>query len=184
MHFTDLGLKAELLRAVAEQGYDTPTPIQQQAIPAVMTGRDLMATAQTGTGKTAGFTLPILHRLFSGERQARVTKKPRVLVLVPTRELAIQVEESVRTYGKHLPVVSLAVFGGVGINPQIAGLRRGVDILVATPGRLLDHIQQRTADLSAIETQFEAGLVPPSKSAQNRMRPWIEGARKPVPARP
>ena len=151
MHFTDLGLKAELLRAVAEQGYDTPTPIQQQAIPAVMTGRDLMATAQTGTGKTAGFTLPILHRLFSGERQARVTKKPRVLVLVPTRELAIQVEESVRTYGKHLPVVSLAVFGGVGINPQIAGLRRGVDILVATPGRLLDHIQQRTADLSAIE---------------------------------
>jgi len=137
MHFTDLGLKAELLRAVADQGYDTPTPIQQQAIPAVMTGRDLMATAQTGTGKTAGFTLPILHRLFSGPAGhiARVTKKPRVLVLVPTRELAIQVEESVRTYGKHLPVVSLAVFGGVGINPQIAGLRRGVDILVATPGR-------------------------------------------------
>ena len=153
MHFSDLGLKAELLRAVADQGYDTPTPIQQQAIPAVMTGRDLMATAQTGTGKTAGFTLPILHRLFSGPagHLARVTKKPRVLVLVPTRELAIQVEESVRTYGKHLPVVSLAVFGGVGINPQIAGLRRGVDILVATPGRLLDHIQQRTVDLSAIE---------------------------------
>uniref|UniRef100_Q47HP7 DEAD-box ATP-dependent RNA helicase RhpA n=1 Tax=Dechloromonas aromatica (strain RCB) TaxID=159087 RepID=Q47HP7_DECAR len=153
MHFSDLGLKAELLRAVADQGYDTPTPIQQQAIPAVMTGRDLMATAQTGTGKTAGFTLPILHRLCSGpnDRLTRVAKTPRVLVLTPTRELAIQVEESVRTYGKHLPITSLAVFGGVGINPQIANLRRGVDILVATPGRLLDHVQQRTVDLSKIE---------------------------------
>jgi ATP-dependent RNA helicase RhlE len=153
MQFTDLGLKAELLRAVSEQGYDTPTPIQQQAIPAVMTGQDLMATAQTGTGKTAGFTLPILHRLASGpnDRLTRISKTPRVLVLVPTRELAIQVEESVRTYGKHLPINSLAVFGGVGINPQIANLRRGVDILVATPGRLLDHVQQRTVDLSKIE---------------------------------
>jgi ATP-dependent RNA helicase RhlE len=153
MQFTDLGLKAELLLAVSEQGYDTPTPIQQKAIPAVMAGHDLMATAQTGTGKTAGFTLPILHRLVSGpnDRLTRVSRKPRVLVLVPTRELAIQVEESVRTYGKHVPVNSLAVFGGVGINPQIANLRRGVDVLVATPGRLLDHVQQRTVDLSAIE---------------------------------
>ncbi len=153
MQFTDLGLKAELLRAVSEQGYDTPTPIQQKAIPAVLAGHDLMATAQTGTGKTAGFTLPILQRLVSGpkDRLTRVSKKPRVLVLVPTRELAIQVEDSVCTYGKHLPVNSLAVFGGVGINPQIASLRRGVDILVATPGRLLDHVQQRTVDLSAIE---------------------------------
>jgi ATP-dependent RNA helicase RhlE len=153
MLFTELGLKAELLRAVSEQGYDTPTPIQQKAIPAVMAGHDLMASAQTGTGKTAGFTLPILHRLCSGpnERLSRVTKAPRVLVLVPTRELAIQVEESVRTYGQHLPINSLAVFGGVGINPQIAGLRRGVDILVATPGRLLDHVQQRTVDLSRVE---------------------------------
>ncbi|AXS81522.1 DEAD/DEAH box helicase [Dechloromonas sp. HYN0024] len=153
MQFTDLGLKAELLRAVSEQGYDTPTPIQAQAIPAVMTGRDLMATAQTGTGKTAGFTLPILHRLCSGpnDRLTRITKAPRVLVLTPTRELAIQVEESVRTYGKYLPVNSLAVFGGVGINPQIANLRRGVDVLVATPGRLLDHVQQRTVDLSKVE---------------------------------
>jgi ATP-dependent RNA helicase RhlE len=153
MLFSELGLMAELQRAVAEQGYDTPTPIQQQAIPAVLAGHDLMATAQTGTGKTAGFTLPILHRLISGpnDRLTRVTKKPRVLVLTPTRELAIQVEESVQTYGKHLPINSLAVFGGVGINPQIAGLRRGVDILVATPGRLLDHVQQRTVDLSAIE---------------------------------
>lgn len=153
MLFSELGLMAELQRAVAEQGYDTPTPIQQQAIPAVLAGHDLMATAQTGTGKTAGFTLPILHRLISGpnDRLTRVAKKPRVLVLTPTRELAIQVEESVQTYGKHLPINSLAVFGGVGINPQIAGLRRGVDILVATPGRLLDHVQQRTVDLSAIE---------------------------------
>jgi len=153
MQFTDLGLKAELLRAVSEQGYDTPTPIQQKAIPAVMAGHDLMASAQTGTGKTAGFTLPILHRLASGpnDRLTRISKTPRVLVLTPTRELAIQVEESVRTYGKHLPINSLAVFGGVGINPQIANLRRGVDILVATPGRLLDHVQQRTVDLSKIE---------------------------------
>ncbi|PKO89148.1 MAG: RNA helicase [Betaproteobacteria bacterium HGW-Betaproteobacteria-12] len=153
MLFSELGLKAEIQRAVADQGYDTPTPIQQQAIPAVLAGHDLMATAQTGTGKTAGFTLPILHLLASGpnDRLTRVSKTPRVLVLTPTRELAIQVEESVRTYGKHLPINSLAVFGGVGINPQIANLRRGVDILVATPGRLLDHVQQRTVDLSAIE---------------------------------
>ena len=153
MLFSELGLKAEIQRAVADNGYDTPTPIQQQAIPAVLAGHDLMATAQTGTGKTAGFTLPILHRLASGpnDRLTRISKTPRVLVLTPTRELAIQVEESVRTYGKHLPINSLAVFGGVGINPQIANLRRGVDILVATPGRLLDHVQQRTVDLSAIE---------------------------------
>ena len=153
MLFSELGLQADIQRAVAEQGYDTPTPIQQQAIPAVLAGHDLMATAQTGTGKTAGFTLPILHRLASGpnDRLTRIAKTPRVLVLTPTRELAIQVEESVRTYGKYLPVNSLAVFGGVGINPQIANLRRGVDILVATPGRLLDHVQQRTVDLSGIE---------------------------------
>ena len=153
MHFSELGLNAEIQRAVAEQGYDTPTPIQQQAIPAVLAGHDLMATAQTGTGKTAGFTLPILHRLSSSanDRLTRVARTPRVLVLTPTRELAIQVEESVRTYGKCLTVNSLAVFGGVGINPQIANLRRGVDILVATPGRLLDHVQQRTVDLSGIE---------------------------------
>jgi ATP-dependent RNA helicase RhlE len=150
MQFTDLGLKAELLRAISEQGYDTPTPIQQKAIPAVMAGHDLMASAQTGTGKTAGFTLPILHRLASGPN-TRTSRRPRVLVLVPTRELAIQVEVSVSTYGKHLPINSVAVFGGVGINPQIAALRRGVDILVATPGRLLDHVQQRTVDLSGIE---------------------------------
>ncbi|MDR2189293.1 MAG: DEAD/DEAH box helicase [Azonexus sp.] len=149
MSFSELGLAAEIQRAVAEQGYDTPTPIQRQAIPAVLAGRDLMATAQTGTGKTAGFTLPILHLLAA--RPRRAARTPRVLVLTPTRELAIQVEESVRVYGQHLPLASLAVFGGVGIQPQIASLRRGVDILVATPGRLLDHVQQKTAVLSGIE---------------------------------
>jgi ATP-dependent RNA helicase RhlE len=148
MKFTELGLSAEIQRAVAAQGYDTPTPIQAQAIPVVLAGRDLMACAQTGTGKTAGFTLPILQLL--GTRRAK-PKRPRVLVLTPTRELAMQVEESVRTYGAHLPTTSLCVFGGVGINPQIQGLARGVDILVATPGRLLDHMQQRTVDLSEIE---------------------------------
>ena len=148
MKFTELGLSAEILRAIAEQGYDTPTPIQQQAIPVVLDGRDLMACAQTGTGKTAGFTLPILQRL-QGKR-AR-PRQPRVLVLTPTRELAMQVEESVRTYGKHLPTTSLAVFGGVGMNPQVQALARGIDILVATPGRLMDHMQQKTVDLSAVE---------------------------------
>ena len=148
MKFTDLGLSAEILRAIAAQGYDTPTPIQQQAIPVVLAGRDLMACAQTGTGKTAGFTLPILQ-LLQGKR-AR-PKQPRVLVLTPTRELAMQVEESVRTYGKHLPLTSLAVFGGVGMNPQVQALARGIDILVATPGRLMDHMQQKTVDLSAVE---------------------------------
>jgi ATP-dependent RNA helicase RhlE len=148
MKFSDLGLSAEIQRAIAEQGYDTPTPIQQQAIPVVLAGRDLMACAQTGTGKTAGFTLPIL-KLLQGKR-AR-PKQPRVLVLTPTRELAMQVEESVRTYGKHLPLTSLAVFGGVGMNPQVQALARGIDILVATPGRLMDHMQQKTVDLSAVE---------------------------------
>ncbi|MFA7291151.1 MAG: DEAD/DEAH box helicase [Rhodocyclaceae bacterium] len=148
MKFTELGLSAEIQRAVAAQGYDTPTPIQAQAIPVVLAGRDLMACAQTGTGKTAGFTLPILQLLSGGRAKP---KRPRVLVLTPTRELAMQVEESVRTYGKHLPLTSLCVFGGVGINPQIQGLARGVDILVATPGRLLDHMQQRTVDLSEIK---------------------------------
>ncbi|HEX9183117.1 MAG TPA: DEAD/DEAH box helicase [Burkholderiales bacterium] len=143
--FDSLGLKAELLRAVADQGYTVPTPIQAQAIPVVLAGRDLLAAAQTGTGKTAGFTLPILQRLGAPQRHIRV------LVLVPTRELAAQVQESVRTYGKYAPVRSTVVFGGVGIHPQIDALKRGVDILVATPGRLLDHVQQRTVDLRFVE---------------------------------
>lgn len=153
MKFTDLGLRPEILQALETQGYDTPTPIQQQAIPVVLSGGDLMACAQTGTGKTAGFTLPILQRLSSATNDplTRLHRAPRVLVLVPTRELAIQVEESVRTYGKNLKLASLAMYGGVGINPQIGHLRRGIDILVATPGRLLDHVQQKTVKLSAIE---------------------------------
>ncbi|MCX8145673.1 MAG: DEAD/DEAH box helicase [Azovibrio sp.] len=154
MKFTELGLLPELLRAVDDTGYSEPTPIQREAIPVVLQGRDLMACAQTGTGKTAGFTLPLLQRLMIG-RQDRLSramsKAPRALVLTPTRELALQVEESVRTYAKHLPLTSLAMFGGVGMNPQIAALRRGVDILVACPGRLLDHVNQRTLDLSAVE---------------------------------
>jgi ATP-dependent RNA helicase RhlE len=145
--FSDLGLAPELLRAIADEGYTEPTPIQKQAIPLVLAGRDLLAAAQTGTGKTAAFTLPILHKLSSGSGAG-----PRVLVLVPTRELAAQVAESVRTYGRHLKLRTAVIFGGVGINPQIDILRRGVDIIVATPGRLLDHMQQRTVNLSGIQT--------------------------------
>ncbi len=150
MSFNSLGLSAELLRAVSEKGYTEPTPIQCQAIPVVLEGRDLLAGAQTGTGKTAGFTLPLLQRLNSvpaaGGRQA-----VRALILTPTRELAAQVEESVRVYGKHLSLRSAVIFGGVGFTPQAEALKRGVDILVATPGRLLDHVQQRTVDLSRVE---------------------------------
>ena len=149
LKFTELGLVPEILRAIADQGYETPTPIQAQAIPVVLDGDDLMACAQTGTGKTAGFTLPILNNL----AQAKTTgpRKIRVLILTPTRELAAQVGESVATYGAHLPFKSLVIFGGVSMNPQISALRKGVDILVATPGRLLDHAQQRNVDLSGIE---------------------------------
>jgi ATP-dependent RNA helicase RhlE len=155
MQFSELGLSAELLRAIGEQGYTTPTPVQQQAIPHILAGRDLEALAQTGTGKTAAFVLPILQRLTNplvSPLQKVTHTAPRVLVLVPTRELAAQVLESVRTYGAHTGLRSLAVFGGVGINPQIQTMRRGIDILVATPGRLLDHLGQRTVDLSKVQT--------------------------------
>ncbi len=148
MSFDSLGLSAELLRAVAAQGYTQPTPIQLQAIPAILAGRDILAGAQTGTGKTAAFTLPMLQ-LLSQSRAAH--RLPRALVLTPTRELAAQVGESVSTYGQHLPLRSMQIFGGVGMAPQVAQLRRGVDIVVATPGRLLDHAGQRNIDLSAIE---------------------------------
>ncbi len=153
MSFDTLGLAEPLLRAVREQGYTTPTPIQAQAIPAVLKGGDLMAGAQTGTGKTAGFTLPMLQRLSAEkpQRDAKGRLPIRALVLTPTRELAAQVEESVRTYGKYLPLSSMVMFGGVGMQPQVDRLRKGVDILVATPGRLLDHHQQGTLDLSKIE---------------------------------
>ncbi len=153
MQFTDLGLAEPLLRAVREQGYEQPTPIQAQAIPAVLKGGDLMAGAQTGTGKTAGFVLPMLQRLTAApaKRDARGRVAIRALILTPTRELAAQVEESVRTYGKHLTLSSMVMFGGVGMQPQIDKLKRGVDILVATPGRLLDHHQQGTLDLRHVE---------------------------------
>lgn len=148
MTFQELGLSKELLQAVTDSGYTTPTPVQADAIPAVLNGDDVLAGAQTGTGKTAGFTLPMLHLL---QAKAGQTKHIRALVLTPTRELAAQIVESVETYGKYLPLRSTVVFGGVGINPQIAKLRRGVDILVATPGRLLDLINQGKVDLSKIE---------------------------------
>jgi ATP-dependent RNA helicase RhlE len=155
MSFSTLGLSDALLRAVADQGYTQPTPIQKQAIPAVLAGGDLLAGAQTGTGKTAGFVLPLLQRLSlqSAPHANRLPAKKhiRTLILTPTRELAAQVEESVRVYGKYLPLTSMVIFGGVGINPQIAQLRCGVDILVATPGRLLDHQGQGTLDLSHVE---------------------------------
>jgi ATP-dependent RNA helicase RhlE len=153
MSFSSLGLSEKIVRAVTEHGYTVPTPIQRQAIPAVLNGGDLLAGAQTGTGKTAGFTLPILQRLMAASSPAaKGGRSPvRALVLTPTRELAAQVEESVTTYGKYTGLKSMAMFGGVSINPQIGQLRRGVDILVATPGRLLDHHQQRTVDLSHVE---------------------------------
>ncbi|SHG94052.1 ATP-dependent RNA helicase RhlE [Hydrocarboniphaga daqingensis] len=153
MLFEELGLEEGLLRAVAQEGYTQPTPIQAQAIPVILKGGDLLAAAQTGTGKTAAFTLPMLHRLIQRRAEGLKTqsKKPLALVLTPTRELAAQVAESVRTYGGHLPLKTTVIFGGVSINPQIDILRNGVDILVATPGRLLDHVGQRTIDLSAVE---------------------------------
>ena len=151
MSFASLGLAAELVRAVEEAGYTVPTPIQTQAIPAVLSGGDLLAGAQTGTGKTAGFTLPMLQRLEASKGGALGRGVVRALVLTPTRELAAQVEESVRTYGRFLKLSSMVMFGGVGAGPQADRLRKGVDILVATPGRLLDHHNQGNVDLSKVE---------------------------------
>jgi len=153
MSFESLGLMPELLRAVREQGYEHPTPIQAQAIPLVLEGRDLMGRAQTGTGKTAGFTLPLLQRLApQASTSASPARHPiRALILTPTRELAMQVEESVRTYGKYIPLRSTTIFGGVNINPQTKALRAGAEILVATPGRLLDHHQQGNLNFSQLE---------------------------------
>ena len=150
MSFETLGLSAGLLRAIDEQGYTEPTPIQSKAIPIILGGKDVMAGAQTGTGKTAGFTLPLLQLL--SNNPIKTGRRPvRALVLTPTRELAAQVGDSVKTYGRHLPLKSTVIFGGVKINPQISKLRSGVDILVATPGRLLDHAGQKTVDLSQVE---------------------------------
>jgi ATP-dependent RNA helicase RhlE len=139
------------MRAILDVGYTQPTPIQAQAIPEVLKGIDLLAAAQTGTGKTAGFTLPILHLLLQHPAALKKPGRPRCLILTPTRELAAQVEESVRTYGQHTSIRSMVMFGGVNINPQINALRKPLDILVATPGRLLDHAQQKTVDLSGVE---------------------------------
>lgn len=150
MSFASLGLSESLLRAVLDKGYDTPTPIQLQAIPAIMTGRDVLAAAQTGTGKTAGFTLPLLHK-FSSSEWPKGKRSIRALIMTPTRELAAQVAESVRTYGAHLPLKCAVVFGGVNIKGQIAQLQGNIDILVATPGRLLDLQSQRAVDLSKVE---------------------------------
>jgi ATP-dependent RNA helicase RhlE len=150
MLFTNLGLSEPLLKAIKEQGYDTPTPIQQKAIPVVIEGKDVLAAAQTGTGKTAGFTLPLLEKL-SQTKPKMQKKQIRALVLTPTRELAAQVAESIKTYGKHMPYTSTVIFGGVGINPQLATIRKGVDIVIATPGRLLDIAGQKGIDFSALE---------------------------------
>ena len=151
MSFESLGLLAELRRAVSDKGYNEPTPIQKQAIPVILEGRDLLGGAQTGTGKTAGFTLPLLQRLIETQRPVKGRRPVRALVLTPTRELAAQVAESVRDYGRYLPLRSTVVFGGVSINPQKMKLIKGVDILVATPGRLLDHVGQRSVNLSNID---------------------------------
>lgn len=151
-HFSDLGLSDDILQAVTDKGYDTPSPIQAQAIPAVLSRRDLLAAAQTGTGKTAGFTLPMMQILSEDQgRQSQQSRPIRALVLTPTRELAAQVQDSIKTYGKYLKLKSMVVFGGVKINPQIRQIKSGVDIMVATPGRLLDLCNQNACNLSQVE---------------------------------
>ncbi|MFC5740652.1 DEAD/DEAH box helicase [Dyella tabacisoli] len=149
MSFESLGLAPALLRALADQGYTQPTPIQAAAIPLVLEGKDLLAAAQTGTGKTAAFSLPLLQHLSNSGKT--MTRRPRALVLTPTRELAAQVNENLRDYGKHMHISTTTIFGGVGMGPQMQALRRGVDVVIATPGRLIDHMQQRSVDLSGIE---------------------------------
>jgi ATP-dependent RNA helicase RhlE len=181
-NFTDLGLAAPILKALQGEGYVTPTPIQTKAIPIVLTGRDLLGIAQTGTGKTAAFALPIIHRLMANKRAA-MHKGCRVLVLTPTRELATQIAASFRTYGRHIDLTVAVVFGGVGHVPQVRTLARGVDVLVATPGRLLDHLGSRSLSLVGTEIlvldeadqMLDLGFLPPirriashlSKNRQN-----------------
>ena len=151
MSFENLGLSPFLLRALAEQGYDTPTPIQTQAIPLALDGHDLLAGAQTGTGKTAAFGLPLLQHLGTSPQAVNGVRKPRALILAPTRELAVQVHDSLRDYSKYLRIPSTTIYGGAGMGPQQDALRRGVDLIVATPGRLIDHMDRRNVDLSGIE---------------------------------
>ncbi|HQY46767.1 MAG TPA: DEAD/DEAH box helicase [Usitatibacteraceae bacterium] len=182
--FESLGLLPELVRAVAEQGYTEPTPIQTQAIPVVLSGRDLLGAAQTGTGKTAGFTLPLLQRLapFASKSFSPALHPVRCLILTPTRELAIQVYESVKTYGKHIPLKPFVVYGGVNINPQIQEMRKGVEILVATPGRLLDLVGQKAVDLRTVQIlvldeadrMLDMGFIPDIKRIIN----MIPGSRQ------
>ena len=150
MSFDSLGLAPALLRALADYGYTQATPIQAAAIPPALEGHDLLAAAQTGTGKTAAFALPLLQKLSTSGQT--MTRRPRALILTPTRELAAQVHENLRDYGKHMQVSATTIFGGVSMGPQINALRRGVDVVIATPGRLMDHMQQRTLDLSGVET--------------------------------
>ncbi|MGO4774184.1 DEAD/DEAH box helicase, partial [Lysobacter sp. 2RAB21] len=149
MTFESLGLAPALLRALSEQNYINPTPIQAEAIPLALAGHDLLGGAQTGTGKTAAFGLPLLHRLAT--TQGNTQRKPRVLILAPTRELALQVSDSLRGYAKYLRLNVHAIFGGAGMGPQLDALRRGVDVLVATPGRLIDHLERGSAKLDAVE---------------------------------
>ncbi len=179
--FADLGLRPELLRAVADAGYTTPTPIQAQAIPVILSGKDVMGGAQTGTGKTAGFALPILHKLApSANASPSPARHPvRALILTPTRELAVQVEESFRTYGKHTNLRSTVVFGGVDIKQQLPIVRGGVEILVATPGRLLDHIEQKSVYLGQVEIlvldeadrMLDMGFIPDIKRIMGYLPP-------------
>jgi len=169
--FTDLGLDKALIKALAEKGYASPTPIQAQAIPGVMAGRDLLGVAQTGTGKTAAFALPILHRL-AADRKAAPRRGCRCLVLAPTRELATQIGESFKTYGRHLGMSTAVIFGGVKYGAQIKALAAGIDVLVATPGRLLDHIQEKMAVRNAqpgrrYPLSLSIGIVP-GDSAQSQ----------------
>ena len=151
MTFETLGLAPAIVRALTDLGYSTPTPVQAEAIPLALAGRDLLGSAQTGTGKTAAFALPILQRLFADTAPSRGPRKPRALILAPTRELAVQVHDSIRDYARHLRVSVSAIYGGASMRPQFDALRRGVDVLVATPGRLMDHMQRRSVDLSGVE---------------------------------
>jgi ATP-dependent RNA helicase RhlE len=176
MTFETLGLSPALLRALAENNYNTPTPIQAQAIPLALAGHDLLGGAQTGTGKTAAFALPLLQRL-SKVTPASGPRKPRALILTPTRELAVQVADSLRSYGKHLRLNVATIYGGAGMGPQMDSLRRGVDILVATPGRLIDHLERGTAKLDAVEVlvldeadrMLDMGFLPAIKRILNRV---------------
>ena len=175
MSFESLGLTPALVRALAERSYTTPTPIQAQAIPLVLAGNDLLGGAQTGTGKTAAFVVPMLQLL--NETKTSTSRRPRALILVPTRELAVQVHDSIRTYSKYQRMNTTVIYGGAGMTPQMDALRRGVDILVATPGRLIDHIERRTADLSGVEIlvldeadrMLDMGFLPAIKRILNKL---------------